>query len=215
MESNKVKAIVIAFILFVTISSGKAQTWNEIFKQKQTQQKYLLEQLAALKLYADYLGKGYEIVHTGLQTVKDISNGEFNLHNAFINSLKKVSPLIRNNSKVSGTIIFQLEISKGLNSIENSDQLSISNQAYIQSVRNAIMDACSKDLEELLLIITSGKIEMSDDERIRRLNNVYEAMKDKAAFIQSFTNDINLLIRQMRQERESINQLKNSYGINN
>ena len=215
MESIKVKSLAIAFILLVTVSSGRAQTWNETFRQKQTQKKYLLEQLAALKLYADYLGKGYKIVHTGLQTVKDISKGEFNLHNTFINSLKAVRPLIRNNSKVSGIIVFQLEISKALNGVKGFEQLSGSNHEYIQSVRNAVMDECSKDLEELYLIITSGKVEMTDDERLRRLDYVYEAMRDKARFIQRFTNDIQLLIRQKKQETESINELKNSYGISN
>ena len=108
-----------------------------------------------------------------------------------------------------------MEISKALNRVRNSEELSVSDNDYVQAVRNAIMEECNKGLEELLLTIISSKAEMKDDERLRRLNNVYEAMKDKAAFTQSFMNDVNLLIRQKRQDAESINQLKKSYGITN
>jgi hypothetical protein len=42
-------------LLFVQVST--AQTWSEWFSQKKTQKKYLLEQVAALKIYAGYLKK--------------------------------------------------------------------------------------------------------------------------------------------------------------
>jgi hypothetical protein len=73
------------------------------------------------------------------------------------------------------------------------------------------MEECGKDLEELLLVITSGKIEMTDDQRIERLDKVYQAMKDKSAFTQSFTSEVYLLIRQKENEQESVNQLRRYY----
>lgn len=210
------KSLAIAFtLLLITATISQAQTWGEVFRQKETQKKYLLEQVVALKLYAGYLKKGYDIASTGLQTVKDITKGEFSLHNDFIGSLKSVSPGIRNNAKVAEIIVFQLEISQTFNRMKNSDQLTESNLNYIQAVREKVIEECGKDLEELLLVITSGRMEMTDDERIQRLDKVYEAMKDKSAFTQSFRNEVNLLIRQREQETQSVNQLKNSYGIIN
>ncbi|MGB4400952.1 MAG: hypothetical protein WBJ10_16380, partial [Daejeonella sp.] len=69
-------------ILFIVSMSGNlmAQTWDEIFKQKETQKKYLVQQLAALKLYAGYLKKGYDIADKGISSIKAFSNGEFKLH---------------------------------------------------------------------------------------------------------------------------------------
>jgi hypothetical protein len=193
----------------------QSQTWDEIFKQKETQKKYLLEQIASLKIYAGYLKKGYDIAGTGLQTIKDFSNGEFNLHRSFISSLKKVSPAIRNNVKVAEIIAFQIEIKNAFKDIRSGDYLSPSCKDYIQSVRENIMKECSKDLEELLLVVTSGRIEMTDDERMKRLDKIYESMLDKSAFTQSFCNEVNLLILQKVNEKRSVNQIKNSYGIIN
>ncbi|RZM09985.1 MAG: hypothetical protein EOO88_48750, partial [Pedobacter sp.] len=46
-----------------------AQNWNEIFRQKKTQEKYLLKQLAYLKLYGQQLADGYALVKSGLDTI--------------------------------------------------------------------------------------------------------------------------------------------------
>lgn len=214
MESTKLKHLVcIVTVLFLPISGAFAQTFSEWFSQKKTQKKYLIEQIAALKVYAGYLKKGYDIADQGINTVKDIKNGEFNLHSVFIGSLRTVSPAIRNGSTVADIIAFQLEISKTLNSLKHNEWLPASHQSYIKDVKNKVMGECENDLEELLLILTSGKVEMTDDERIKRLNKVYVAMQDKAAFTQSFYNQVHLFIRQNEHLQKSINQLKKYYGI--
>ena len=50
-----------------------AQTWAEWFRQKATQKKYLLQQIAALHVYSGYLSKGYSIAKDGLNTIKSIN----------------------------------------------------------------------------------------------------------------------------------------------
>jgi hypothetical protein len=74
------------------------------------------------------------------------------------------------------------------------------------------MEECLNDMEELLLVIISGKVEMKDDERIKRLDKIYINMKDKSAFTQSFMTDMSLLIQQKENEQKSINHLKQQYG---
>ncbi|WP_354335144.1 hypothetical protein [Pedobacter sp. CG_S7] len=199
-------------VLLFSVTSTFAQTWGEFFNQKKTQKKYLLEQLVALKIYAGYLKKGYDIASSGIATVKDLKNGEFSLHNAFVSSLKSVSPAIRNSAKVAEIISCQLAISRAFNGIGNGHPLTLSNQLYILDVRDNVMEECLNDLEELLLVITSRKVEMTDDERIKRLDKVYSAMKEKSAFVQSFTTDVSLLIRQRENEQKSIDHLKELYG---
>ncbi|HMI01280.1 MAG TPA: hypothetical protein VK541_02290 [Pedobacter sp.] len=214
MGSSKIKAyIIVGLMIFAGMGNSYGQTFAEFFKQKKTQKKYLLEQIAALEMYASYLKKGYEIVNGGLQTIKDLSNGEFSLHNAFISGLKKVSPVIKNNIKVAEIIEMQIRIGKAFNRIKSNANLSLSNQLYIQEVRESLWEETLKDLEELLLVITSGKVEMSDDQRIERLDKLYRSMQDKAAFAQSFTTEISQFIRQKEMEKKSIEQLRNRYEI--
>ncbi|TKC00043.1 hypothetical protein [Pedobacter cryotolerans] len=212
MESIKLK-FAFAFALLLGVSNCYGQNWNEIFRQKKTQQKYLLQQILALEVYASYLKKGYEIVDGGLQTIRDFTNGEFSLHNAFISSLKKVSPAVRNDLRVVEIIEMQVNIGREFNGIKANPNLSVSNQLYIQNVRENLWEESLKDLEELLMVITSGKIEMSDDERIERLNRVYFSMRDKSAFTQNFISEISRFTRQKEMEIRSIEQTRNNYGI--
>lgn len=189
----------------------KAQTWDELFNQKKTQIRYLGEQLIALKMYAGYLKKGYEIVGQGVNTVKNLKSGEFNMHQTFISSLKVVNPAIRNSSKVAEIIALQLSLNKSFSNIKGIGYLSASHQQYISLVKDEIQDECRKDLEELLIVITSGKAEMKDDERMKRLDKVYSSMLDKSEFTQSFCNEVSLLISQKKYEQESINLIQKFY----
>lgn len=214
MESNKPKILFCTLLgIFLSVNLAFGQTFSEWFSQKKTQKKYLIEQIAALQVYSGYLKKGYNIANQGINTVKDIKNGEFGLHSTFINGLKTVSPAIRNSSKVLEIINFQLEISKALNTLKSNEWLSANNQSYIRQVKDKLMEDCAEDLEELLLVITSGKVEMKDDERIERLDKVYNSMLDKAEFTQSFCSHFDLLIRQKENSLRSIHQLKKYYGI--
>lgn len=204
-------AVLVCLLMAFTCQLTQAQTFGEFFNQKKTQKKYLLQQIAALQVYIGYARKGYDIANTGLQSIKDITNGEFGLHTAYITSLKAVSPVIRNNIKVAEIIETQLNITKAFGSIKSSDALSLSNQLYILDVREKVMDECGKDLEELLLVITSGKLEMSEKERIRRIDRIYSAITDKYGFTIDFVGQVMTLINQREHEQDLINRLRNSY----
>ncbi|MGY4539448.1 hypothetical protein ACVW0P_003882 [Mucilaginibacter sp. UYNi724] len=218
-ERRKVKGLLSILGIFVLLCAfsfqpARAQTFAEWFSQKKKQKEYLLKQIAGLQVYIGFAKKGYDIATSGIHTVRDIKNGEFGLHSAFFSSLKAVSPFIRNNSKVAEIIEMQISISKSFGGIKSNELLSDGDWRYIATVREKVMDECLTDLEELLLAITSGKVEMTDDERIERLDQVYAGMKDKSAFTQSFTGEVSLFIGQKESEERSINQKRRFYEIN-
>ncbi len=210
MGLGKLKIVWLLVVVFMGISCS-AQTYAEFFRQKKTQQKYLMEQLVALKIYAGYLKKGYDIASSGLNTVRDFTRGELGLHDAFIRSLKTVSPVIKNNTKVADIILWQLEISRAFRGISSG---SLGTMAYIDEVKSGLMEACDSDLGELLLVITSGKIEMKDDERLQRLDKIHASMLDKYAFAQSFSHQVNLINGQRQKEQRSIEELRRFYETN-
>lgn len=207
-------SVSVALIMLITVQLSQGQTFGEFFNQKKTQKKYLLEQIAALQVYIGYAKKGYDIASSGLQTVRDITSGEFNLHSGFINSLKLVSPAVRKNYKVIEIIDYQIRISKAFASVKYNDLLSLPNQSYVEDVQSQVILDCGNDLEELLLIITSGKIKMRDEERLKRLDKLYDSMIDKYAFTMDFIGQVNTLIRQSEQQQLWINQLRRNYEIN-
>jgi hypothetical protein len=198
----RVGSIVLALLLVCTVSYG--QTWNEFFKQKKTQKKYLLQQIAALKVYGDYLKKGYELASGGLSVVRDISDGEFSLHNIFVSGLKRVSPAVRNDVRVTEIVALQVEILRGFGELRHSDFLSAGDLAYIHLVQAAVVADCFSDLEELLLLVTSGKLEMRDDERLGRLAGIYSRMLDKSGFARDFCGSVSQLISQRKAGQDEL-----------
>ena len=56
--------------------------------------------------------KGYQLISTGYSTVKNLSQGNFNLHKTFLDGLMKVSPAVRKYKKVADIINAQILIVK-------------------------------------------------------------------------------------------------------
>jgi len=198
------------FSLLITLllfgNTAFCQTFDEIFKQKKTQIKYLSQQIIALQAYSTFLRKGYKVVGEGVNVINDFKNGEFNLHQSFITSLKLINPEIKLSPKIPEIISLVRQIAKGFNL--KSDYLSESENSYIKDVSLRIEEESNQDLAELILVITAGKIEMKDDERMLRLDKVYESMKDKSSFVESFINDLKALIHARMTEYESIKVFK-------
>ena len=80
---------IMLWLAVIQISSiAHTQTWDEWFRQKETQKKYLLEQIAALNVYLGYVKEGYSIARDGLRIINDIKQGDFKLHDDKFQSLQ-------------------------------------------------------------------------------------------------------------------------------
>lgn len=193
---------------------ANAQTFSEWFRQKHTQKKYLLEQIAALKVYTGYVKKGYNIASDGLGMVREITDGEFKLHELFITGLKKVSPAIRNDARIADIVAMEIGIVRSFGRLLDLQGLSPDRIVYVQSVKASVMEACLDDLAELLLVVTSGKVEMGDSERLSRLEGIYLRMQDRSGFVQDFSAKVRLLLKQIDRENKSLKQLGGFYERN-
>lgn len=193
-------------------SWGYGQTFGEFFNQKKTQRKYFAEQLAAIQLYAGYIKKGYEIGRNGIQAVRDITSGEFNLHNAFISSLSKVSPVISRHQKVTEVIAMQLEMVSVFRSLAKLDKLEPMTLAYIASVGGSVLESSLSDVEVLMVIITSGKLELGDEERFRRLDELHAAVEEKCRFTRWFRDEVVVLNHQRDKLLNDISAIGGLYG---
>ncbi|HAK11028.1 MAG TPA: hypothetical protein DCO78_02785, partial [Chitinophagaceae bacterium] len=177
------RILLLATVGLFALLSSNAQIADEWLNQKATQKKYLLQQIAALKVYLGYAKKGYNIVNGGITTIKNIKNGDLNLHRDFFNSLKNVNPAIRRYAKVADIIAYQVKIikqTKGtLQQIRETKQFTETEMDYCKQVFDNLLDECMKTVEELILVTTSGKLEMKDDERLKRIDRLYTDVQDK------------------------------------
>lgn len=202
--------------LFAFLSSN-AQTADEWLNQNSTQKKYLLQQIAALKVYLGYAKKGYTIVTSGVTTIRNIKNGDLNLHRDFFNRLKNVNPAIRKYAKVADIIAYQVKIIKQtkitIQQIRETKQFAEAELDHCKQIFDNLLNECMKTVEELILVTTSGKLEMKDDERLKRIDRLYADVQDKYSFACSFSEDMGLLAVQRLGEQMEINRSKLINGL--
>jgi hypothetical protein len=209
------KIILVTIILFS--HPCYAQTWNEWFNQKKTRIQYLLDQIAANKVYIEYAEKGYKIARDGLAAIGDIQKGEFNLHLDFFNSLKEINPKIKNYTRVADIIQRQLQIKKiytnSYKSMKASGQFTANEIGYFYSVFSKLLDETTTNMDQLLALITANAYTMKDDERMKRIDDLYTDMESKYGFAKSFSNEAQLLSMQRVHERSEAEISQSLYNI--
>ena len=194
------KSLIIFLLLTIQISS------NALFAQSTEAQQLLLnvEKLAQLKKILSNMKKGYEIVSTGYNTIKDISKGNFNLHDAFLNALLQVSPRVRKYKRVADIITCQSQIVKeyksAFNRFKSTNLFNSSEITYMEDVYKNLFNKSLQNLDELGIVITAGKLRMSDDERIAAIDRIYKDISDKLVFLRGFNNESSVLAVQRGKE---------------
>src|SRR4051812_40320639 len=181
----KVKIIILCFLL-VGIKHAFAQSYEA--------KQLLLDwtKLAQMKGILKDMKEGYDIVSKGYSTIRDISQGNFNLHEAFLDGLWLVSPTVRKYWKIQGIINDQLQIVKeyksAFNYYKQSSLLNPNELVYLGQVYNNLFSQSLKGLDELVILITANQLRMSDDERLTGIDRVYNDMQDKLQFLRDFND---------------------------
>jgi hypothetical protein len=214
---NYVKTgIILPLLLAALITSAKAQFLGGFFSQGATQKQYLEQQIAALQVYDGYLQKGYSIAKDGTGTISNIKTNDFNLHTGRIDSLKIVSSSVRNYSKVRGISQLQQQIMTSHNQvysqITKSGQLTAKELTNFNAIYRSILQQSQTDLEELQLVITNGKLSLTDNERITRIDKLYQEMQNLYGKEQLMNNQALALAAQRSRGSKDNKTLKGLYG---
>jgi len=182
--------------------------------QSQEIQQLLLDvqKLAQLKSILEDLKKGYTILESGYSTIRDISQGNFNLHDLFLNSLLEVSPTVRNYKRIADIISLQLRIVKEYQTASKQFRASglfDGNELnYISSVYSNLFNQSVKNLDVLATVITSGQLRMSDDERLNEIDGVWKNIFDQFSFLKDFNNKTKVLALQRAREKNDVEVMK-------
>jgi hypothetical protein len=217
INQSRMKKLVFPGLVLLVALGARAQTAEEWFRQKETQKKYLLEQITALKVYGSYARKGYEIASQGWRTIQGIKEGDQSLHRAFFNALRLVSPGVESSPLVAGTITLASrsvgKISGIRHRLGSTGQLTAPEIKFCNGVLDGLLGACTDSLEELRLLTASGERELRDDERLQRLARLYAALQAVYGTLSSLGGDIDLLIAQRTSRRAEIHHAKKTAGL--
>lgn len=192
---------------------------NICFGQSQEAKQLLLnvEKLAQLKLMLSHMKTGYKILEKGYTSIKNISQGNFNLHRDFLDGLLQVSPSVKQYSKVADIIRVQLKLVKeskaALAEFRGSKQFTIAEIEYLGNVYTNLLKECLKMLDELAMVVTAGKLRMSDDERLQAIDKIYDEVMEQYTFLNEFNNGTAILSLQREKDKMDIDLMRKVHGL--
>ncbi|UII29085.1 TerB family tellurite resistance protein [Fulvivirga maritima] len=166
------------------------------------------QKLRQLEKILENMYEGYEILRKGYNTVKDIAEGNFTLHDLFLDRLYAVNPAIRDYYKVAAIIekqsLLLKRYQKAYGRFSTTSLLSEEERGYISSVYSQLHNESIEDLEALLMVVTASRLRMSDAERLTVIDELYATMDEKLAFLKAFNDQAHILVQQRVGESSAI-----------
>jgi len=177
-----------------------------------------VEKLSQLKQILSDMKTGYDILSKGYNTVKDLSEGNFNLHQVFLDGLYAVSPTVRQYGRIADIVNNQLQLVKeyqaAFERFKESGSFSPGEISYIGSVYDRLFNQSLHNLDELANVITANKLRMSDDERIKAIDRIDADVSGKLQFLRSFNRSTSVLAMQRSRQNVDNAAIQKMYGLN-
>jgi hypothetical protein len=76
-----------------------------------------------------------------------------------------------------------------------------------------LLQQCAATITDLANLTTNGKSQMKDDERIKRINAIYEDIKDEYTFTSHLKEQVELLASMRQKESNGIGTLQSLYDL--
>jgi hypothetical protein len=208
----------ILLIIFLTVLSNFFSR-SAMAQATEIQQLILnWEKLQQLEKILDNMYTGYKILDKGYTTIKNIAEGNYNLHQVFIDGLMLVNPTIRNYKRIPYIIDYQKlllqEYKNAYNRFKNNPNFTPQEIEYLANVYSYLFTASLRNIDDLVMIITATKLRMSDDERIKAIDRIFVDMEGKLIFLRGFNNSTQLLAIQRARSANDVRTIRSIYGIN-
>lgn len=175
------------------------------------------EKLSQLRKILRNMYNGYKIVVKGYTTIKDISEGNFNLHKTFLDGLMEVSPAVKKYRRVAAIIDYELRMVKSCKDafaqFQQEKTLTIKEVVYLGKVYDNLLQHSLQNLEDLVTVITAGKLRMSDEERLKAIDAIFSRVEEQFAFLKDFNSGTLTLSRQREREQKELEIAKRIQGV--
>ncbi|PZR20452.1 MAG: hypothetical protein DI539_10725 [Flavobacterium psychrophilum] len=203
-------------IILVLISANiPIRVWAQSQEAAQLVLNY--EKLLQLEKILDNMYKGYKILTKGYNTIKNIAEGNFNLHQVFLDGLYAVNPAVRNYKRIPYIIQYQQflmkEYKRAFNKFRNDPNLTVREIKYLENVYSYLFKQSLRNLDELLTIVTASKLRMSDEERLQAIDRIYYDMENKIVFLKVFNSSTQVLVMQRAKENHELNTVQKLYEV--
>lgn len=198
--------------------SGMAQTFSEWFRQHKTQIKYLHQQIIALQALKEDTEKGNTIVQQGTHVIGWLLQLDQDQHRNNFIALKAVGRLVQEDGRIGTARAWQnqvtLDCQASLKASETGGYLRTNEREIVRTTVNDLMERAMTYGAVLDRISGGGYLVMRDDERLQRLQEVYDCMKRLLFEAGEFRQQLEEMILVRRWGIMDADGLRSMYGLN-
>lgn len=176
-----------------------------------------IQKLSQLKGILSSMKGGYDIVSKGYGLVKNVSEGNFKLHDAFLYGLLTVNPNLRKYRKVAGIIEYQIHIlqeyKSAYNGFKSGGRFRPEELDQLYRTYESLLDRSLQNIDELTMVLTASELRMSDDERLTTIDRLYDNMQEMLGFLRSFNKQNAMLDGYRQRQIEDAIIIRDIYGL--
>jgi hypothetical protein len=207
------RGILIGVMLLLFAGGGRAQSIVQVSEQLALD----VEKLAELKGILKDMYTAYTIIDKGYTDVKNIVEGNFNLHKAFLDALLAVSPAVQDYSKIERIISAESQIlaeyKAASRQVAGSGRFSISELAYMNGVYANLLNRSAACVSELVMLLTADELRMSDAERLEGIDRVDADINSQLRLLKMFDSGLAVQAGLRAREAGDIGSVRGIYGI--
>lgn len=187
---KKTIKILLCMLLLCSMSvTGRAQSVTDLLEQLALD----YQKLAGMKNILNQMYKGYEVLAKGYNSVKEVSQGNFSLHQVFIDGLLVASPAVRKYPRTSDIINDQVslfsEYKAAYGTFQRDKNFSPEEISYMLSVYDNLVKASLKNIDDLSLVLSDSKVRMSDAERLAAIDRIYLNSHSQLSYLRKFNDE--------------------------
>jgi DNA repair ATPase RecN len=174
-----------------------------------------IEKLLQFRQILSDMKQGYEVLTQAYQMVTDISQGNFSLHQLFLDGLLEASPAVKKYERIAQLIDMQAQIVReykaAFKRFQSSNLFEVHELQYIERVYAQLFTASLQHVSDLTTILTAGKLRMSDEERLNAIDGLYNDISDELLFLRRFNNSTTVLLLQREKEEDDVKGLRRMF----
>ncbi|MDP4256400.1 MAG: TerB family tellurite resistance protein, partial [Bacteroidota bacterium] len=126
--------------LILSVTEGRAQSIGQLI----TQLSYDIQKLKELKKILQEMYQSYEIIDKGYTDIRNIVEGNFDLHKAFLDALLAISPTVAGYTRIGEIINTEITLVKeyqaGIGRFRADGHFSAAELDYMSSLYGVLLD---------------------------------------------------------------------------
>ncbi len=158
-----------------------------------------------------------ELSKLKLNEIADWTQKQKDLYQEYFNELQQVKTVIAYYKRISDIVSKQkqlvTEYKQAYSSVQQDKHFSAGEIKYIYSVYTGIVNESVKNLDQLLGILESFTVSMSDAERLKIINRSADGVEQQLSDLRRFNTQNSQLSLQRSKDQDEVEAVKKLYGL--